>query len=126
MTRHHCLLLLWLCLGLGLLYPASAGATDTLDQSQTVSQSPTTVSYTSQRGQIFTAGAYGSLDRVSLRLENYTPSPPAGAVLTLSVQTIIGGLPSGKQIGSGTIALSAIPAYGSGGTGSTSTSAAQS
>jgi hypothetical protein len=56
---------------------------------------------------------YGSLNRVTLYLENYTPSPPTGAVLTVSVQTVIGGLPSGKQIGSGTIPLSAIPPLGS-------------
>jgi hypothetical protein len=99
----------------GLLYPASAGATEMLDQSQTVSQSPQTVSYNIQRAQTFTAGVSGVLDRVSLRLENYTSSPPTGAVLNISVQTVIGGLPSGEQIGTGTIPLSAIPALGSGG-----------
>jgi len=87
----------------GLLYPVSAGAADTLDQSQTVSQSPQTVHSDLQRAQIFTAGMYGSLDRVSLRLENYEASPPAGAVLNVSVQTVINGVPSGEQIGSGTI-----------------------
>ena len=99
----------------GLLYPASAGATEMLDQSQTVSQSPVTVGYDLQRAQTFTAGVSGALDRVSLRLENYTSSPPTGAVLNISVQTVIGGLPSGEQIGTGTIPLSAIPAQGSGG-----------
>lgn len=99
----------------GLLYPVSAGATDTLDQSQTVSQSSQTVHSDLQRAQIFTAGMYGFLDRVSLRLENYVPSPPAGAVLNVSIQTVINGVPSGEQIGSGTIAFSTIPAYGSGG-----------
>jgi len=103
-----------LCLSLG-LFPASAGADDTLDQSQPVSQSSQTVSYSIPRAQIFTAGAYGTLDRVSLRLENYWSSLPSGAELIVSVQTVIGGLPSGKQIGSGHIALSAIPAYESGG-----------
>jgi len=99
----------------GLLYPASAGATEMLDQSQTVSQSPVTVGYDLQRAQTFTAGVSGVLDRVSLRLENYWSSPPTGAVLNISVQKVIGGLPSGKQIGTGAIPLSAIPAFKSGG-----------
>jgi hypothetical protein len=99
----------------GLLYPASAGATATLDQSQPVSQSSQTVAYDIQRAQIFTAGVSGDLNRVSLRLENYWSSLPTGAVLNISVQKVIGGLPSGEQIGTGTIPLSAIPAFGSGG-----------
>jgi hypothetical protein len=73
------------------------------------------VSYDTQQGQIFTVGAgvYGSLDRVSVYLESNTSSSyPIGAFLTITVQTVIGGLPSGKQIGSGTIPLSAIPALG--------------
>jgi len=86
-----------------------------LDQSQPVSQSPQTVAYDIQRAQIFTAGVSGELNRVSLRLENYTSSPSTGAVLNISVQTVIGGLPSGEQIGTGTIMLSAIPAFESGG-----------
>jgi hypothetical protein len=113
MTRHYYLLLLWLCINLGLLYPASARAAETLDQSQTVSQSPTTVYNDTQQAQIFTAGLYGTLDRVSLRLENWSASPPSGAVLNVSVQTVIAGVPSGKQIGSGTIPLNAIPPLGS-------------
>jgi hypothetical protein len=86
-----------------------------LDQSQPVSQSPHTVGYDTLGAQIFTAGVSGELNRVSLRLENYTSSPPTGAVLNISIQTVIGGLPSGEQIGTGTIPLSAIPAFGSGG-----------
>jgi hypothetical protein len=86
-----------------------------LDQSQPVSESPQTVSYDVQRAQIFTAGVSGDLNRVSLRLENYWSSLPTGAVLNISVQAVIGGLPSGEQIGTGTIPLSAIPAFGSGG-----------
>ncbi len=113
MRRHHYLALLWLSLSFGLLYPASAaGATDILDQSQTVDGNPAVVSYNTQQGQIFTVGAgvYGSLDRVSVYLDSDTDSSyPIGAFLTISVQTVIGGVPSGKQIGSGTIPLSAIP-----------------
>ena len=86
-----------------------------LDQSQPVSQSQNEVSYNLPRAQIFTAGVTGDLSRVSLRLENFTSSPPTGAVLNISVQKVIGGLPSGKQIGTGAIPLSAIPAKGSGG-----------
>jgi hypothetical protein len=99
----------------GLLYPASAGAALMLDQSQTISQSPHEVSYDLPRAQIFTAGVTGDLNRVTLRMENFSSSPPAGAVLNISVQTVVGGLPSGAQIGSGTIPLSAIPPKGSGG-----------
>ncbi len=114
--QHHYLAVLWVCLSVGLLFPALAGATDTLDQSQTVQDTPAVVSYDTQQGQIFTVGAgvYGSLDRVSVYLDSDTSSSyPIGAFLTISVQTVIGGLPSGKQIGSGTIPLSAIPALNS-------------
>ena len=83
-----------------------------LDQSQPVSQSPRTVGYDQLGAQIFTAGVSGGLNRVSLRLQNYTSSPPTGAVLNISIQTVIGGLPSGEQIGTGTIPLSALPAFG--------------
>jgi alpha-tubulin suppressor-like RCC1 family protein len=94
--------------------PTCTPLIEMLDQSQPVSQSPQTVSYNTQRAQIFTAGVSGELDRVSLRLQNWI-SPPSGAELIVSVQTVIGGLPSGKQIGTGSIPLSAIPAYESGG-----------
>ncbi len=94
---------------------APVGATETLDQSQTVSQSSSVVSASSQQAQVFTAGVYGNLSRVSLLLENYVDNPPAGAFLTVGVQTVIGGLPSGKQIGSGTVLLSAVGPLGSAG-----------
>lgn len=94
-----------------LLWPMPVSAEDTLDQSQPISQSSNNVGYSDyQRAQTFTAGMYGRLDRVSLRLENW-PNNPAGATLNVSIQTIINGLPSGKQIGSGTIPLSAIPSW---------------
>jgi hypothetical protein len=64
-----------------------------------------------QREQIVTAGMYGTLDRVNLILSSYTDSPPSGSKLIVSIQTVIGGLPSGKQIGIGYIALDAIPPY---------------
>jgi hypothetical protein len=99
----------------GLLRPASASASEMIDQSQTVSQSSTTVSWNFPRAQIFTAGITGDLTRVSLRLENFTSTPPPGAALFISVQTVSGGLPSGEQIGTGKILLNAIPAYRSGG-----------
>jgi hypothetical protein len=73
------------------------------------------VGYNTQQAQIFTAGVSGELNRVSLRLENYTSNPSTDAVLNISVQKVIGGLPSGEQIGTGSIPLSAIPALGSGG-----------
>jgi len=46
----------------GLLYPASAGATETLDQWQPVSQSPHTVGYDTQGAQIFTSSVSGELN----------------------------------------------------------------
>jgi hypothetical protein len=108
-------LTLVLVTGIGLLFPMSASADDILDQSQPISQSPSNVGdYDYQRAQIFTAGMYGVLDRVSLRLENW-PNNPAGATLNVSIQTVIDGLPSGQQIGSGRIELSALPYSGSGG-----------
>ena len=95
--------------------PTCTPLIEMLDQSQPVSQSPQTVSYSIPRAQIFTAGVSGELNRVSLRLENSWSSPPSGTELIVSVQTVIGGLPSGQQIGTGSIPLSAIPAYESGG-----------
>jgi hypothetical protein len=96
----------------GLQYTASASLTETLDQSQTVSMSSTTVYYDTQKAQIFTAGAYGTLYQVSLRLENYKSNPPTEAFLKVSVQTVIAGLPSGKEVGHGMIFLSDIPPLG--------------
>jgi hypothetical protein len=86
-----------------------------LDQSQPVSQSPHTVGYETLGAQIFTAGVSGELNRVSLRLENYTSSPPPDALLEISIQTVIEGLPSGEQVATGTIPFSAIPSVNSGG-----------
>lgn len=111
-NRH--LVLVWLCLSLG-LFPVSAGADDYLDQWQTAHYSYQAVSYSVQRGQTFNARMYGSLDRVRLHLENFTNSYPAGAELIVSVQTVDNGVPTGVEIGRGAIALSEIPASGSGG-----------
>ena len=112
MTNHCFLAAAGILLGLapGLLCPPSAAATGILDQSQPNSQSSSNVS-SAPKAQIFTAGMYGRLDCISVYLENW-PNPPAGAILTVSVQTVIEGLPSGKQIGSGTVPLSAIPPSG--------------
>ena len=96
----------------GLQYTASASLTENLDQSQTVSMSSTTVYYDTQKAQIFTAGAYGTLYQVSLRLENYKSNPPTEAFLRVSVQTVIAGLPSGKEVGHGMIPLIDIPPLG--------------
>jgi len=86
-----------------------------LDQSQPVSQTSHTVGYDTLAAQIFTAGVTGDLTRISLRLENWNITLPTGAVLNVSVQTVIDGLPSGEQIGTGAIPLGAIPPLGSGG-----------
>lgn len=98
-----------------LLYPAPAGASaEVLDQSQTKQDSWGMIGSGEYRtGQVFTAGMYGILDRVSVVLANYAPSPATGPV-NVSIQTVTDdGLPSGTQIGSGTIPLSAIPPAGS-------------
>lgn len=96
----------------GLQYTASASLPENLDQSQTVSMSSTTVYYDTQKAQIFTSGAYGTLYQVSLRLENYKSNPPTEAFLRVSVQTVIAGLPSGKEVGHGMIPLIDIPPLG--------------
>ena len=97
-----------------LLYPTPAGAsTDTLDQA-TQTNTWTDVwriggGYRPEMAQIVTAGMYGTLDRVSLYLNDVDASGP----VSVSIQTVIGGAPSGNQIGSGEIPVSALPSYGS-------------
>jgi hypothetical protein len=92
----------------GLLCPARAGATEMLDQSQTA---PSTgvflVGGGMQMSQIVTANIYGTLHRVSLYLDNLYDTDP----VTVSIQTVIGGEPSGNEIGHGEIPASAFPPY---------------
>jgi hypothetical protein len=56
--------------------------------------------------QTFTAGQSGILDRVSVYIDDsYTPNGP----VTVSIQTVTNGLPSGIEIGHGMIPARAIP-----------------
>ncbi len=93
---------------LPLLHPGSASAASgyMLDQSQTKQDIGGMIGSGEYRtGEVFTAGIYGILDRVSIVLANYAPSPATGPV-NVSIQTVTDkGLPSGTQIGSGTIPL---------------------
>jgi len=99
-----------------LLYPTPAGATtDTLDQSTQTSTwtadwliNGGTVPPITQIAQIVTAGAYGTLDRVSLPLNNVDATGP----VSVSIQTVIGGAPSGIEIGSGEIPVIELPPQG--------------
>jgi hypothetical protein len=93
-------------------YPSAAS--DTLDQAQTAAPI-----YASSFGwgvymndynptrmaQTFTAGQTGILDRVSVYINSdYIVGP-----VTVSIQTVSNGAPSGVTLGSGTILASAIP-----------------
>ena len=85
---------------------------EVLDQSQT-EQNTWGMVGDPRAGQVFTAGISGFLGRVGLELANYAASPATGPV-TVSIQTLTAeGIPSGQQIGSGEIPLSAIPPAGS-------------
>ncbi len=107
----------WACLGLALLCPVMAGAavhaaSDTLDQppqsATWTTQWPIGGGYYLQMAQVVTAGQHGFLDRVRVMLDNLSATGP----VTVSIQTVIGGKPSGTEIGSGTIPFGALPSYG--------------
>jgi hypothetical protein len=97
----------------GLLYPTPAGAsTDKLDQSTPTDtwtadwvMGGASQPAITQIAQIVTAGMYGTLDKVSLALN----SNAASGLVNVSIQTVIGGAPSGNQIGSGQIAVVDLP-----------------
>ncbi len=95
-------------------YPSAAS--DTLDQAQTALPWTYRPSFGSgvyinnynitKMAQTFTAGQSGTLDRVSVYLDDsYIPNGP----VTVSIQTVTNGLPSGIEIGQGMIPASAIP-----------------
>ena len=95
------------------LLPAGAALAqvppDVEDQSQWLHNLWGTVTGPEYRwGQIITAGKTGTLDRVSLLLSHETV--PAIGPIKISIQTVTpAGLPSGTQIGFGTIRLDDIP-----------------
>ena len=96
-----------------LMHPVSARAVEEiLDQAQTGTDGTWALiedSYwPSKLGQIFTAGRYGYLTRISVYLEN-DPANPATAPIMVSIQTMAGGLPSGQGVASGIIYPENIP-----------------
>ncbi len=101
-----------------LLRPGPAAAAtvtniDVLDRSQTVATNNFALFGGSTRaGQIFTAGIHGLLDRVSVYVENFNPGPSSSPI-TISIKTVVDGMPSETQIGYGSIAANAVPPAGS-------------
>lgn len=92
--------------GLVLLFaPAVAQATEVLDQSQTTTENQFGFAGAAWRGQTFTAGQAGSLDRVDLDLAI------AGNVtqpLTVGIYASSGGVPTGSALGSGTVSAAGL------------------
>ncbi len=90
-----------------LVVPTSAGATGTLDQSQTTySNGSVSATGAQEIAQTFTAGVSGSLDHVELNLS------AAGRVSDLAVQietTTVRGLPSGVVLASATVPAGSVP-----------------
>jgi hypothetical protein len=96
-----------------LLFPALAGAVaDTLDQSQTAQNKSGMIGSDGGQGEVFTAGLSGYLARVSLYLGQSTTDTTTGPV-NVSIETVASdGLPSGTQIGHGSIPVDTIPVSG--------------
>jgi hypothetical protein len=95
-----------------LLQPVSARAAgEILDQAQTASWTDVWRiggGYRAEIAQVVTAGTYGYLNKVGLYLDNITAIDP----VTVSIQTVIDGMPSGIEIGKGTIPVEDLPQYG--------------
>ncbi len=98
---------------LPVLLPGTAGAVaDTLDQAQTQQNSWGMIGSGGGNGEVFTAGQSGYLDRVSLYLGQYEPDSTTAPV-NISIETVTSeGLPSGTQIGYGSIPVNKIPSSG--------------
>jgi hypothetical protein len=90
---------------------SASAAADVLDQSQPSWAYITRAIGGAPVAQIFTAGTYGILDRVSVVLENYAPNP-ATSPLQVVIQAVREGLPPGDSIASATIPVSALPPAG--------------
>jgi hypothetical protein len=101
------IVVLTVCGALFLIGPA--GATGTLDQSQTVFGYSTDIGEWSlgvtSHAQTFTAGMTGSLDQVDLVL---TRSPAPGDV-TVEIRTLSDGRPSSSVLGHGLLLGSSVP-----------------
>jgi hypothetical protein len=85
----------------GLLIVPSASATGTIDQSQTTTSGLSVTTAASQwTAQTFTAGITGNLDQVDLFLFRVG----SAGDLTVQIQTVSGGVPSGNVLASTTLA----------------------
>jgi hypothetical protein len=90
-------------------YPWAAGAS-VLDQAQTGPSDDVWRiggGYRPEMAQIFTAGQYGFISDVAVYLDNLTAEGP----VTVSIQTVIGGEPSGTELGRGEIPADTLPPY---------------
>jgi hypothetical protein len=96
-----------------LALPAVASATGTPDQSQTRDDGSFQIFLQRGIAQTFTAGISGALDQVDLGLFVDDSCPPAGP-LTIAIQGVAGGVPSGVVLASATLAEANVPAIGTG------------
>ena len=86
---------------------------DAIDQKQEQGGTQYNRIGTIQVGQTFTVGSPGFLERIGIRLYNSAATP---AAIAISVRTLDSqGLPTETQVASGTIPISALPGYNSGG-----------
>jgi hypothetical protein len=89
-----------------LIVMGSAGATGTLDQSQTSASAgfDALTTQAARLGQTFTAGLTGSLDQVDLFLvRNGSPGD-----LTVAIEASAGGIPAGMVLATATVAESSL------------------
>ncbi len=88
----------------------AASEAGTLDQSQTsYSYALATVHASSEASQTFTAGTTGYLDQVDLFVQAQG-TPPGN--LTVRIETVVGGAPSGVVLASATVPAESVPSSG--------------
>jgi hypothetical protein len=91
-----------------LLLASSAGASGTFDQSQVLHTDAANVEGVLSWAQTFTAGLTGNLDQVDLYLfRDFSPGD-----LTVEIQTVAGGVPSGTVLATATVPEDTIPMSG--------------
>ena len=92
-----------------LIHPGSAyAAEEILDQAAQTETDDWSWIEDYYMGQIFTAGRYGYLTRISVYLENDSTNPATTPIM-VSIQTIAGGVPSGNAAAFGQISPGNIP-----------------
>jgi hypothetical protein len=93
-----------LALAAAVVVPSSASAAGVLDQSQTTYSGGwgADMMYPRQYAQTFTAGISGSLEQVELYIAG-------SGDLTVKIETMVGGLPSGVAIATATVPASSVP-----------------